>query len=327
MSARSRRLDRSLGSSWGDADYESDDAGSIHSASDDASEVELEGSDKEAAQEDIATPRQPKTRRNHLSQSTPTTQSQVTPIRKAASRTKASQSQTIGSGRNTPRSNNVRGTPGQDPIEQTFIMPTMNNTPSGYGGSPLQSQPRRRGRNTVQDRFPNSPRPISSSQEPSTDHNYAPQQQEQEEVSPWHYVSLFWENVAQPLLAHFLDIFSYAFRHMIKPFLGVILGLAILVFAIQLAHGFLRSTVSNAVLGPVCAIPGSSYLISACATSGPTPTANFEELIDVQGHFEDILDASKDTRYPGSTYVGSLLASPLAQGARQRIRVFCPNRQ
>jgi hypothetical protein len=292
MSARSRRLDRSLGSSWGDADYESDDAESIHSASDDASEVELEGSDKEAAQEDIATPRQPRTRRNHLSQSTPTTQPQVTPIRKTAS-----QSQTIGSDRNTPRSNNVQGTPGQDSIEQNFIMPTMNNTTSRYDGSPGQSQPRHRGR-----------RPVAFSQEPSTDHHHPPAQQEQEEVSPWHYVNLFWENVAQPLLAHFLDIFSYAFRHMIKPFLGVILGLAMLVFAIQLAHGFLRSTVSNAVLGPVCAIPGSSYLISACATTGPTPTANFEELIDVQGRFEDILDASKDSSALPATIKNSELA-------------------
>jgi hypothetical protein len=99
-------------------------------------------------------------------------------------------------------------------------------------------------------------------------------------------------------------------RHFIKPFLGVILGLGVLVFGIQLASGVLRSTLSNAVLGPVCAIPGSSYLLTACATTGPTQThqANFEELINVQGRFEDILDASKDTSTLPSTIKNSELA-------------------
>jgi hypothetical protein len=133
--------------------------------------------------------------------------------------------------------------------------------------------------------------------------------QEQEEVSPWHYVNLFWDNVAAPLLAHFLDILSYAMRHFIKPFLGVVLGLGILVFSIQLASGILRSTVSNAVMGPVCAIPGSSYLIAACAIIDTSdPQANFEELINVQGRFEDILDASKDTSALPATIKNSELA-------------------
>ena len=71
MSARSHRLEHSLGSSWGDADYASGDEGSIHSASDEASEVELEGSDKETIQEP-QTPVTPRPKRDHLSQSTPT---------------------------------------------------------------------------------------------------------------------------------------------------------------------------------------------------------------------------------------------------------------
>jgi hypothetical protein len=128
-------------------------------------------------------------------------------------------------------------------------------------------------------------------------------------VSPWHYVNLFWENVVSPLLAHFLDIVSYALRHFIKPFLGVMLGIGVLVFGIQLASGVLRSTLSNAVLGPVCALPGSSYLISACVdihSSGQQ--ANFEELINIQGQFEDIVDASKDTSTLPSTIKNSELA-------------------
>jgi len=131
---------------------------------------------------------------------------------------------------------------------------------------------------------------------------------QRDEVSPWHYVSLFWDNVAAPLIGHFLDIFSYALRHFIKPFLGVLMGLGILVFSIQLASGMLRSTVSNAVMGPVCAIPGSSYLIAACDVSSPNHQANFEELVNVQGHFEDILHASKDTSALPATIKNSELA-------------------
>ena len=86
MSARSHRLEHSLGSSWGDADYASGDEGSIHSASDEASEVELEGSDKETIQEP-QTPVTPRPKRDHLSQSTPTARTQVRPVRQPASRT------------------------------------------------------------------------------------------------------------------------------------------------------------------------------------------------------------------------------------------------
>ncbi|KAF1835692.1 hypothetical protein BDW02DRAFT_567730 [Decorospora gaudefroyi] len=310
MSAQSRRLDRSLGSSWGDADYESDQGGSIHSASDDASEVELEGSDHDVVQEpyNTATPR-PK--RNHLSQSTPTTQPQVTPIRKAASRKKVSQSQRIGSAQSTPRPlKSTRRVPGADAFEQNFIMPSMSNSPNGYDGSPTQPQVRNRGRNVAQNRLSNSPRtPGNPSQQvPSPNDNRSSAHQEQEEVGPWHYLNLFWDNVAAPLLAHFFDIISYALRHFIKPFLGAILGIGVLFLSIQLATSMLRSTLSTAIMGPACAIPFSSYLLPFCTTDSPSPTANFEELINVQGRFEDILDASKDTSTLPSTIKNSELA-------------------
>jgi hypothetical protein len=300
MSARSRRLEHSLGSSWGDADYASGDDGSIHTPSDEASELELEDSDKETVQEQqtLITPR-PK--RNNLSKSTPAAQTEVRPVRKQASRTKASQSQRIGSDK----------TPKQDTFEPSFIMPSMSNSSSGYNGSPgPKSQPRNRARNTTQNGLSESPRASgSTSIKGSTSEYQQPSRQQQEEVSPWHYVSLFWNNVAAPLVVHFLDIFSYALRHFIKPFLGVVLGLGILVFSIQLASGILRSTVSNAVMGPVCAIPGSSYLITACAiVDASDPQANFEELINVQGRFEDILDASKDTSALPATIKNSELA-------------------
>ncbi|XP_014551729.1 hypothetical protein COCVIDRAFT_112164 [Bipolaris victoriae FI3] len=312
MSARTRRLDRSLGSSWGNADYTSDEGGSTPSASDAASDEELEASDKEVVQEpvsdSIVTPR-PK--RHHLSHSTPTAQSQDTPDRKQASRTKGSQSQRIGPDTTTPRPfQRDQRSHTRDSSGPSLIMPSMES--SGYDGSPVQkSQPRNRTRNTQQSASSNSRRtPRRSSAQGSTDGHRRPPRQKQEEVSPWHYVNLFWENVGAPIFGHFLDIVSYAVKHFIKPFLGVVLGVGILVFAIQLASGMLRSTISNAVMGPVCALPGSSYLIPACATTDSFAgnQADFEELINVQGKFEDILDASKDTSALPATIKNSELA-------------------
>ncbi|RAR03324.1 hypothetical protein DDE83_008265 [Stemphylium lycopersici] len=307
MTIRPRQLDRSLGSSWGDADYASDEEGSIHSATDEASEVELEGSDKEVLQEpeteSIVTP---KPKRNQLSHSTPTSRFQTTPIRKPASRVRASQSQRLGSDTVTPKPfKRDQRTPGTESSGPSFIMPSMESS-SGYDGSPVaKSQPRNRTKNTTQSRASNSRRARGSTQTSSDDHRPS-----KEEVSPWHYVNLFWENVGAPLFAHFLDIFSYAIRHFIKPFLGVSLGIAILVFGIQLASGMLRSTISNAVMGPVCALPGSTYLIAACAVTKPFHEyqADFEELINVQGKFEDILDASKDNSALPATIKNSELA-------------------
>ncbi|USP79260.1 hypothetical protein yc1106_06534 [Curvularia clavata] len=309
MHARPKRLDRSLGSSWGDADYTSEEEGSTPPASDAGSDVELEASDKEvlpeAESDPIVTPR---SKRNHLSQSTPVAQAHKTPGRKPADRTKASQSQRIASDATTPRPfKREQRTYRPDSSGPSLIMPSMENS-SGYDGSPVQkSQPRNRARNAAQNRQTSTRRLPSAK---ASTGNHQPPRQRQEEVSPWHYVSLFWDNVGAPLLGHFLDIFSYAVRHFIKPFLGVVLGVGILVFGIQLASGMLRSTVSNTVMGPVCALPGSSYLISACATtdSFTRHEADFEELINVQGKFEDILDASKDTSALPATIKNSELA-------------------
>ncbi|KAF1944621.1 hypothetical protein EJ02DRAFT_501278 [Clathrospora elynae] len=302
MTIRYRRMNNSLGSSWGDADYASDDAGSVHSASDEASEVDLEGSDKEVARrpDNAETTPQPRKKRNHLSQSTPTTQTKVAPI-----------SQRLASARSTPSSlPRTSETPAQEQYEPSFIMPSMDSYPHGYDQSPLKTpQPRNRTRNNAQNRSGYTPgaSPRFARQGTLTDNYRQPENQEQEEVSPWHYVYLFWENVASPLVAHSLDIFSYGMRHFVKPFLGAILGIGILVFGIQIATGMLHSALSTAIIGPVCAIPGSSYLFAACVT-GQNQQANFEELINVQTRFEDILDASKDTSSLPATIKNSELA-------------------
>ncbi|KAJ4366432.1 hypothetical protein N0V83_008068 [Neocucurbitaria cava] len=292
----------SLGSSWGDADYSSDEGGSIHSASDGASEVDLEDFDQEVAQEqqDVATPLQSRRKQaSNQAQSTPT------------SRTSARHSQTLGSANNTPRpAKNIRSTPSRSQHEPSFIMPSMNNSPNEhFNGSPMrtpQVRQRKMRQSTSQDAPNTSPR-VSGRKASMTARQ--PEKQEQEEVSPWHYVSLFLDNVVVPLLRHLLDIFSYALRNFIKPILGVALGIGILFFALQMVTGMLRSSLSNAILGPVCLIPGSSYIIPSCATTPyESQQANFEELINVQTRFEDILDASKDTSTLPSTIKNSELA-------------------
>ncbi|KAF1851327.1 uncharacterized protein K460DRAFT_362073 [Cucurbitaria berberidis CBS 394.84] len=310
MSARSRRLRGSLGSSWGDADYSSDEGASIHSASDAASEVDLEDFDKEIAHEqlDRATPLPPRTIQ---ASSTPSSQPKNAPAKTPTTSSTMRHAQTLGSSRSTPRPvRSMQSTPGEGQYGPSFIMPSMNNSSNTHvNGSPMrdsQARQRKMRHSTSLDALGASPR--VSSREASTDCRQ-PEKQKQEEVSPWHYVNLFYENVALPLLAHVFDIFSYAMRHFVKPILGVALGIAILLFCLQTATGMLRSTLSNALLAPVCLIPGSSYIIPSCTTTiYDNQLANFEELINVQTRFEDILDASKDSSTLPSTIKNSELA-------------------
>ncbi|EDU47710.1 hypothetical protein PtrSN002B_004833 [Pyrenophora tritici-repentis] len=291
MSAHARRLEHSLGSSWGEADYVSDEGGSFDSGSDGASELDLEDSDKEVVQERRALPT-PRRHRNQQSPPVPTAQTKSTPVRKPTERKKTSQSQHLHSDKKGPR---------QHPFEPSFIMPSMDNSWSGFNLPPAQKPQRRKRRDTVPDRLSNASgiAPTSFKERRVDSH---------QEVSPWHYVSLFWENVLAPLIGHFLDVLSYALRYFIKPILGVLLGLGILAFSFRLASGMLRFTVSNVIMGPVCAIPGSSYLITACDTSYSSHHANFEEVTSVQSRFEDIVHAAKDTYSLPATIKNSELA-------------------
>ncbi|KAH7344278.1 hypothetical protein BKA66DRAFT_33936 [Pyrenochaeta sp. MPI-SDFR-AT-0127] len=312
MSARSPRLNGSLGSSWNDADYTSDEGVSVYSASDVASEVDLGESDKEVAQgqQDVTTERHSRTRRAQPSPSTPLIPPHGTPAKTSANKVTARQSQTLSSPRNTPRPvKGMRTMPGQERYEQNFIMPSIN-PPNGYlDGSPTrnsQARQRKLRQSTSHDVPSSSPR--FSSRKPTKNELRSHSLDKEEELGPWHYINLFSEHVALPLVAYVLNVFSYSMRHIVKPFLGVAVGIGILLLALQLATGMLRSTLSNA-LTPVCIIPGSSYIIPLCATTPyENHQANFEELINVQTRFEDVLDASKDTTELPSTIKNSELA-------------------
>ncbi|EAT78443.2 hypothetical protein SNOG_14206 [Parastagonospora nodorum SN15] len=250
MATRSRRMQGSIGSSWDEGGYSSEDGASIHTASNSEGEEGFEESDKEYT--DKATPLLSRSTRASLPQrhETPTN----TPTRATARHSQNGSSQStprpIKSSRSTPQS-----------VEPSFIMPRA---------------------------------PMNSSLDNLMD-DYANVEQEDPELGPWWYVNAFYQNILSPFLGYFWDIFSYANRHFVKPLLGFIMGIAILFFGIQLASRALHSQISTA-LAPLCLIPGSSYLIPTCSTSTPTEgRAQFEELMNVQGRFESILDSSKDT--------------------------------
>jgi hypothetical protein len=115
MSARSRRMQGSIGSSWDDTAYNSNEDASIHTASDSGSDQDFDDSDLETVQEntDKATPLLSKTTRASLPRGyeTPTN----TPTRATARH-----SQT-GSSRGAPKISSARSAPVSG--EPSFIMP------------------------------------------------------------------------------------------------------------------------------------------------------------------------------------------------------------
>jgi hypothetical protein len=135
--------------------------------------------------------------------------------------------------------------------------------------------------------------PTSKASSRRSSRSMRPIEQDNEEVGPWWYVNAFFQKVLSPFLGYSWDVFSYANRHFVKPILGLVLGVGILFFGLQLVSGLVYSRISTA-LAPLCLIPGSSYIIPICAAP-PEGRAQFEELMNVQGRFEDILDSSKDT--------------------------------
>lgn len=294
MSARSRQLQGSMGSSWDDGGYSPDEDVSVHTASD--SDLDLGSSDKEMVQEDTdkATPL--------LSRSTraSSTQQYETPT-KTPNRATARHSQT-GSSRGTPRSTkSSRSTPGS--AEPSFIMPgssrkgSLNRQMEEYNNTPTRNSELRQ-RMSRQPHSPRVGRGTSKASQPS---------EQQEELGPWHYANLFYEHVALPLLTYVWDIVGYANRHFLKPILGVVLGVGVLFFGIQMASGMVYSKFTTA-LAPVCMLPGSSYLFSMCESTSSEHHAAFEDLVNVQSRFEDVLDSSKDTSNLPSTLKDSELA-------------------
>lgn len=287
----------SVGGSWGDVQYDSDGDLIEYSSESDDSSGSLGRDEKERVQEnrDKATPLRSSIR-------TISTQLHETPT-KSPDRANARHSQ-AGSSKNTPRSiKSSQPTPRS--AEPSFIMPTMNGSISPYGDeSPLRNSEyrRRKQRQASERKTPVSSPRLSSQRSLKT----ATARQDQD-LGPWYYVYAVYENLILPLLAYLWDVFSYANRHFLKPILGFALGVGVIAIGLQLASGFVFSRF-NAALAPFCLIPGSSYILPMCGNHQHDSQANFEDLINVQSHFEDILDASKDTSALPATIKDSEIA-------------------
>ncbi|OBT65565.1 hypothetical protein VE03_04996 [Pseudogymnoascus sp. 23342-1-I1] len=105
---------------------------------------------------------------------------------------------------------------------------------------------------------------------------------------------------AAPAIAMFsylFDILGQSLRILKTP-----LSYALAVWLLLGLSIVMRNLVTNSIyssLSPLCRIPGTSLLnLPFCpsggydSTSGPSPTAEFDQLISVQGKFEEVLDES-----------------------------------
>lgn len=171
-------------------------------------------------------------------------------------------------------------------------MPSPNETPDRYAKvSPMNASYLRRRK--IHYRSGSAQHPDEHTQE--------------DETGPWVHVNWGSQNIVLPLLAYIWDIFGYASRHFLKPIFGIALGFGIIIFMFNLGSSIIYSKFS-AALAPLCLIPGSSYIIPACAVPDSDPLANFEDLITVQTHFEEILDSQKDTATLPATLKDSEIA-------------------
>ncbi|KAH7390923.1 hypothetical protein DE146DRAFT_663079 [Phaeosphaeria sp. MPI-PUGE-AT-0046c] len=281
MSVRAQRLQGSMGSSWGDADYSTGDDTSIHTASDPDSNQDSDGLQEEQGRgeyTDTATPLLSDRKRGSVprGQDPPN----YTPTRNS---TRHSQ---MGSSRTTSRVSSAKSTPAS--TEPSFIMP-MDDFGNGTPTRNSQIRSRKQRQSSSRGSSFASPK-VSSRRTPKATQPF----EEQGELGPWYYVNMFYENLMLPILALFWDVFSYAYRHLLKPILGVLFGVGIILFGLQMASGLVYSKITTA-MAPLCLLPGSSYFLPMCAHSQQGGVANFEDLIKVESRFEDILDAKSDS--------------------------------
>ena len=264
-----------LGDSWGEAAYESDGSLSVHSGSD----PEFNSSEAESELSDQPTPLPPVTARasSHMAQGTP--------VKTPTSRKSLRHSQSP----ITPQSNSS--------VEPAFIMPSMRSSYAELqDSSPLQ-QPTMRFRQPLRpsqsQRWNRSSRDsigsASTSKRHSTNSRHFPSEEADSDDGAWLWT---WYNIVKPTGAYFASILKSVFMALQYP-----LSAFIVVFLCYQAINATRQSLINTVtstLAPVCAIPGSSYVIPFCSgISTQKVEPPFQELVKLQSNFEDVLESSK----------------------------------
>ncbi|KAF2470932.1 uncharacterized protein BDR25DRAFT_354869 [Lindgomyces ingoldianus] len=289
--ATPRKLRGSLGDSWGDAEYESDGGASIHSASDFGSETdsECENAEHEEAvceDKDVATPLPSRVTR--ASSRTPQGTPAKTPVNRAISRHSQSTRSNLKS--------QARTTPASESLEPSFIMPSMSEYGDNrFNGSPLrQSQmrvrhPSRRFSGNQNGSVNSTPN--RGSRNPSAQVPHSPPPQNHNYQDPWLYLSFIRDHVVLPVLQYIVSVFAMAFE-MGKPL--VAMGFVVLCLFIILSQtsGIVSATV-HATLSSLCKIPGSSFVLPFCASPKHMDrNPAFDDLMNIQSTFEDVLEAS-----------------------------------
>lgn len=102
------------------------------------------------------------------------------------------------------------------------------------------------------------------------------------------YPAIIWRT-ARPLLQYVIDVVGYSLQYL-KPLLGWLLLLYVLLAAMVFGSGFLTNTITNA-LSPVCRLPFTSGLpfcpiYNHAELQGP---AEFDKLATAQDAFQDVL--------------------------------------
>ncbi|CAI6339421.1 unnamed protein product [Periconia digitata] len=111
------------------------------------------------------------------------------------------------------------------------------------------------------------------------------------------YTQLFWEHVLLPTLKYTAAVVGDALQ-VIRPLLGLLLCVLIALSAMQ----YSKTALYNRILGPVCHLPGSTYIVPFCRSLSPgskvqvpdSPSSNFEELGVIQSMFAEVMEANKD---------------------------------
>ncbi|KAF2450619.1 hypothetical protein P171DRAFT_342518, partial [Karstenula rhodostoma CBS 690.94] len=284
--ARPRRHDGSLGDSWGSAEYSDDNASidsedSLSEAGSPSDYFEKHGRnvlDKE--EDDMATP-MPHARTTRASETR-----QDTPTKGSAARLSQGPQMARGGSRTWKQP-----TPQQSP---EFIMPSINASTSGLNTalptSPLRNS-QLRSRNPQQNSTPSHTNKDMSRFPRAGKRQTAPVQEEP--VNPWHFLGLFWDYALRPVLGYFYGIFKMVLAGL-QPVVGMAALVAVLVLTLQFGSIYLKNSF-QATLAPMCSLPFSGYLLPFCDTMPNNRQANFEELVNIQSSFEDVLEANKDS--------------------------------
>lgn len=280
-----QKLGASLGDSWDDANDSTDGASTANH-----SEIELEASDNELAQEVDVGAEHSGNKEDPLSEPFPKDRM-------------VSGSRSVDYDRTSQTSKPLEPLTRSEQSGPFFIMPKLQDSLPASSGSPSR-RPQTRSQN-VRNRTPH----LRTSDRSSTSYNptsrspptSAPYERQQ---SPLAFV---YENILSPVTRYLVGVFGHTMGNL-QPLFGLALAVGVLVFGIQLAIGSARSSLTMA-LTPVCLIPGSSYVLPFCATTAEdNPRVDFEGLLHAQTGLEDILDAAKDTSTLPSTIKDSELA-------------------